>query len=349
MAKALTARGYDITIVTTDVMTHGKTKTNNWLSTDYGKVIYWREALHQLPFRLIWTAMQQIKKHDCIHLTSIFYPPSFILAFFAVWYNKPLIWSPRGELDVLALVYNSWKKRPLLYLIRQFLCKRVVFHSTSNDESRRIKAIMGLKARYCEIPNYMLIPKRMERKRKDRFILCVGRIHPKKALENLIAAIPLLTHQCQFIIAGDHNNEYGKKLQYQVNSLDLKNKIFFIGHIEDDDKEQHYANAYFSIMPSHTENFGNVVIESLAQGTPVIASKGSPWAMLESEKAGFWADNSPENLAKAIDQALSLSETEYIVYRENAYRLVLEKFDIEGNVGKWEKTYKSLINNRLSE
>ena len=39
------------------------------------------------------------------------------------------------------------------------------------------------------------------------------------------------------------------------------------------------------------KNFGNVVLEALAEGTPVVTSKGTPWQDLENEKAGFWVEN----------------------------------------------------------
>ena len=42
------------------------------------------------------------------------------------------------------------------------------------------------------------------------------------------------------------------------------------------------------VMPSHTENFGIVAVEAMAQGTPVIASKNTPWEIIEKRKAGFW-------------------------------------------------------------
>ena len=70
--------------------------------------------------------------------------------------------------------------------------------------------------------------------------------------------------------------------------------------MEGEEKYKLYANAYFSILVSHSENFGNVVIEALSQGTPVIASKGTPWEQL-AEKAGFWIDNDENSIACCID------------------------------------------------
>ena len=47
-------------------------------------------------------------------------------------------------------------------------------------------------------------------------------------------------------------------------------------------------------MPSHTENFGLVAAEALLQNHPVIASKNTPWEVLETEQAGFHIVNTPQ-------------------------------------------------------
>src|SRR5207249_1017724 len=56
------------------------------------------------------------------------------------------------------------------------------------------------------------------------------------------------------------------------------------------------------VVPSHTENFGNVVAEGLAHAVPVIVSTGTPWRRLEEVGCGLWVNNDPESLAKAIEQ-----------------------------------------------
>ena len=59
--------------------------------------------------------------------------------------------------------------------------------------------------------------------------------------------------------------------------------------------------------PAHTrnENFGMVVAEALAQGTPVISTKGAPWQGLETERCGWWIDHGPELMAATLREALT--------------------------------------------
>ncbi len=86
-------------------------------------------------------------------------------------------------------------------------------------------------------------------------------------------------------IAGDNDNTYGRSLKKQVEELNLIDRIKFIGQIEAHEKQVFLAGSYFNFMPSHTENFGLVVVESLAQGTPVVATIESPWSGFEVGKS----------------------------------------------------------------
>src|SRR5690606_12507995 len=140
-----------------------------------------------------------------------------------------------------------------------------------------------------------------------------------------------------------HHN-YKEELISLVNKLNLQNKIIFKGHLEGIDKEKIYAESYALILPSETENFGNVVVEALNQGTPVIASKGTPWQILEKYNAGLHVENDPENLSKAIDSILQLEKDKYQQMRINSYKLVDENFKVDSQIYKWIDVYKSLLN-----
>lgn len=350
MAKALVGLGIDVSIVTTNGGAEKMVEENRWLSTSYGKVIYHSSGSAQLPLRMITTAVRLIRHHDCIHLNSLFYPPSLIAGLISVVQKKAVIWSCRGNLDEQALIFGAWKKRPVLWFIKKFLSGPcVTFHGTSPEECAHIRKIIGSTVRIVEIPNFLELPVVLPHiGEKPPYLLYVGRIHPVKALDNLLSALALSKRflNADFVlkIAGDEANAHGMQLKKQAAELGLQHKIQFLGQIEAEAKQRLYAGAYFSILPSHTENFGNVVIESLAQGTPVIASRGTPWQILETEKAGFWTSNTPDELAAAIDRALNLSPDNYTGYREKSLALVKEHFDIKSNVHVWLNTYQAMLN-----
>lgn len=348
MTKALIKYGRIKVIVVTSNEGQDKIKIefNKWLETDYGNVIYNTERIHYLPLKLIFRALKNTLKADAIHLTSIFYPPSWITATWAILNNRKVIWSPRGELDPKALVYSPNQKRVVLWFINKMLAKKVTFHVTCHAEELYVKEQFGQGIQVVTLPNFMEVPELMNKKKTNTF-LYIGRIHPKKAIENLIKALKnskeFLGSNFLFKIAGNYNNDYGQELIKLVNELELTEKIQFLGHIDGPQKQELLASAYFSFMPSHTENFGNVVVEALAQKTPVVASTGTPWGILEKRKAGFWINNSVDNLTKIIDKILNLQESDYNSMSDAAYNLALDEFDISKNVDKWVKVYQKIL------
>ncbi len=350
IAKALVKEGVEVTIITTNSEVEGKVPVDQWLDTDYGRVIYHTSRSVLFPWRMMSFTLAAIPQCDVVHLTSLYYPSSIMSAVVARWYGKPVIWSPHGELYQYAMEFGSRTKKPVLWLIRRFLAKKVVFHSTSPAETERIKIVLDTQARIVEIPNYLELPDFVIPTHSIApYFLYIGRIHPIKAIENLITALSqssaFKNSGLNFILAGDYNNAYAEQLRQQITDLGLQQKVQFVGAIEGDAKQELYANAYFLILPSHTENFGNVVVESLAQGTPVIASMGTPWAILEEKQAGFWVDNQPMALTAALEKALHLSPEDYQQYRHRAMTLAHQSFDIHENVGQWIAAYQTLIAN----
>ena len=140
-------------------------------------------------------------------------------------------------------------------------------------------------------------------------------------------------------------NQYSSKLEFLLNNLNLSHKIEFLGLIKGNEKSHLYANAYFTFMPSHTENFGNVIIESLNQGTPCIASKGTPWSSLIDYNAGFWVNNDIKSLTLVIDKIIGLKIDDYQKMRKNSYSFVNKYFDAFNNIVNWENIYKNLYFN----
>jgi len=103
----------------------------------------------------------------------------------------------------------------------------------------------------------------------------------------------LLDKKLKLVIAGSarlpYEIVYEKQLKELVDNLNLQDSVTFLGHIQGDDKDKlDFASSFALVLPSQSENFGNVVLEALAQGTPVIASKNTPWESLEEYNSGYW-------------------------------------------------------------
>jgi glycosyltransferase involved in cell wall biosynthesis len=134
-------------------------------------------------------------------------------------------------------------------------------------------------------------------------LLYIGRLDPKKGIENLLVALAQpLGVEIELAIYGRGATDYEESLYRLVEELDLGELVHFCGLVDGAEKTRAFFETDFCVLPSFTENFGMVVAEALAHGVPVIASRSTPWAALEAHGCGLWVDNSPESLRAAILQ-----------------------------------------------
>ncbi len=343
-AKALIRKNIDVTLVSTNADIP-PSMCDQWLDTNYGKVRYATTRSRLFPIRLIWHAILKLPKVEIVHLTALFTPLSSIIAFFSILFGKKIVWSIRGELSETALGSKSLTKRVMLWCIKR-MRSRVIFHVTSNEEWHLAKKTFGEKQRLVQVPNLLELPIKISSV-TENYLLYLGRVHSIKALENFIEAASLsetfLKSDFRIKIVGNADNDYGIFLKEVAKKLNIFDKIDFVGKLTGIEKEKVLAAAKYLILPSHSENFGNVVVEALAQGTPVIASTGTPWQVLETTKSGFWTSNQPEKMAETIEKALNLSAEHYDLSRKNAYELVKSKYDVAENIGLWIEAYKKIV------
>ncbi len=186
----------------------------------------------------------------------------------------------------------------------------MVLHVTSEAEAEQsLKRFPKLRA--VVIRNGVEIPQNLRRSASNGKVrlLYLGRLHPIKGLETLLGACGIvegLSMDWHLYIAGTGTPSYVDFLKLKVQDLGLSKRVEFVGEVFEEKKEALFAQSDVVLVPSHTENFGIVVAESLAHGVPVIASKGTPWIGLETNRCGLWVDNDPESLATAIRKICTL-------------------------------------------
>lgn len=350
-AKALTQAGHRVTVVATSHALPPDIPLEQWLSMDCGRVIYTKNPHFYFPIKHVWYGWKAIRNADIVHVNSLFYPASVGWVLLSRLAKKPVVWSPHGELSPVALGFRPRLKQVLLKLFRR-LSALIWFQATCKAEAAYVRHHFGPHTHVGEIRNLMELPVTIAPTRPDstapRYLLFIGRLHPIKAIDQLIEALSASTlfrnSTINLLIVGPvSDKQYAQQLHQQVQTLNLAAKISFREAVHGNEKEQMYANAFLTILPSHSENFGNVVIESLAQGTPVIASTGTPWQLLETERAGSWVNNDPDSIRAAIETYLSMPENVYQPYRKRAAALARRDYDVVANVGLWEHFYKQVM------
>jgi len=244
------------------------------------------------------------------------------------------------------LTRSARKKAAVINLVKKIeKNQNVTFHTTCKEETAYVKAAIGGHVKTLQIPNYMELPSQVFKTRERKFLF-LGRIDKKKGLENLLEAIS----QCDSFrqngfhldIAGDANNRYGQSLKDLCERLGLSDIVHFLGQVEGETKEELLASSHCLVMPSHTENFGIVVSEGLAQGTPAIASKGTPWSILPQEGIGWWTENDPNSLQQCIEKAMALTPAAFEEMSKNAVAIARREFDIHARISEWTKAYSKI-------
>ncbi|WP_080054435.1 glycosyltransferase [Spirosoma aerolatum] len=347
LAKALKQAGHDVTVVATSQALQS-VPTNTWVTLDCGRVIYTQNPHAYLPIKHIWYGWQAIQNANIVHVNSFFYPASVVWVLMCRIRNKPVIWTPHGELNPAVLAIKPFRKWLILLLVK-LARPKFCFHAASAPEAAYIRQHFGADAVVHIIRNRLEIPALLMPESVDTpYLLFIGRLHPVKAIDRLLKAVstsPLfLEGNFRLLIAGpEAHRAYVRTLKQLVVTLGLSAKVSFIGFVSGAQKQQLYASALLTILPSHTESFGNVVIESLAQGTPVIASINTPWQLLETERVGAWISNNPDPLRRAIERYLVMSSDEYQGYRKRAVEIAQRTFSISDSIDEWSQVYDQQI------
>lgn len=240
---------------------------------------------------------------DVIHLTGVYSSPTLPTLGLARATGKPVVWSPRGALQRWSgsrRIVGKWMWDRACTLLANRA--RTVLHVTAAEEERESTArLAGMRA--VIIPNGVRmpddLPARSWRPRAVTRLAYLGRLDPKKGIENLLRATAMLPG-CSLSIYGSGDPAYVQQLMDETRALNLRDRVSFRGAVARTEKERALVEADLLVVPSHTENFAMVVAEGLAHGTPVVASTGTPWKEIEARKVGRWVDNDPATLARAI-------------------------------------------------
>lgn len=142
---------------------------------------------------------------------------------------------------------------------------------------------------------------------EEKLLLYVGRLEPQKGIERLLAAISHLKHLRKIKLAviggdGQHEPEFQRLLQLSE-KLDVRDKVFFAGRVEQQNLPTYYSAADLLVVPSHHESFGLVALEALACGTPVVASDVGAMRsiIIENETGCVVSQADPPGLADKIE------------------------------------------------
>ena len=281
-------------------------------------------------------------KPDIIHAHSLF--NGGLLAYFlSEKYNIPFVITEHS---------TAFSRKLLSY--KQLDDARIAVQSASAciAVSNEFKTLLNeqLKTdKWDYIPNIVsnsfLKSKFVDKKNNNktyRFInICL--LEPKKKVDLLIRAFHILSEQIDDIeleIGGD-----GPEFNYLINlakELNLLNKIKFHGKLTRLDVLEKVSEADAFVLSSEFETFGVVLVEALALGKPVIATKcGGPESIVISDVGYLVEKNSSEALAEAMLKMHANRDA----FKPNSIRSYCrQEFSEESVISRLTYTYNQVLN-----
>ena len=315
LAVALVGQGHEVTVYTTSL--DGERDSDVPLGTpvdmDGVQVLYFRvPALRRLAWcpALAQTLRKAIHGFDVVHLHSVFLWPTYAAARIARRAGVPYLIAPRGMLmrDAVRrksrLVKSAW----IRLVERRSIAGASGLHVTAEIEAAEVRAMgFTVPAIFC-VPNGVSWTANHTSPADGPcadlprpYALFLSRINRKKGLDRLIRAWPEV-RDLSLVIAGNDDENCLGELRSLAATQGVTARIHFTGQVSDADKWAVYAGAEMFILPSYSENFGNVVAEAMAMRCPVVVTPEVGIAPLVREAgAGVVTPGDPQLLAQAIN------------------------------------------------
>jgi glycosyltransferase involved in cell wall biosynthesis len=317
LCKAQVQAGATVHVVTTSVDGPQDSKVEHGVAVNMDGVLihYFRSRwLRRLYFS--WSLRNflksQIQQYDIVHLHSIFLYPTNIAARMAKRFGVPYVLAPRGML-VRELISrkSAFVKRSWLRLVERFTLRHAAaIHVTSDLELYQARELGAQLNAPKVLPNgvFELSPEPLVASKKvagwlegaDYFIF-LGRLNWSKGLDVLLGAFAAARTSMRLLIVGGDHEGYGEKLRDLCAQLAVKDSVIFTGEIHGDDKWILLQHARALVLPSISENFGNVALEAMVVGRPVVLSEGVGLAdIVFQEQCGLLYSGAEEGLAKVL-------------------------------------------------
>jgi len=249
---------------------------------------------------------KRVDAYDVIHIHAVFSHTSVAAARAARKSDRPYILRPLGALSPFSLRKSPLRKRLFLSLgMRGLIGGAAAIHCTSREEESHVRGTFEVRRTFVLGNGVDDAIFRLPADGRDRAIIFLGRLDPKKNIPMLIHAFnrAALTGW-RLIVAGDGEPAYRDTLHRLARSVDAD--IDFTGWLTGERKRALLASGAVFCLPSSDENFGVAAADAMAAAIPVIVTPQVSLARTVAETDAGWTTSADEeHLASVLREAAS--------------------------------------------
>jgi glycosyltransferase involved in cell wall biosynthesis len=252
-----------------------------------------------------------LERADVCHIHGVWNVPEWWASHLARAARVPYVVSPRGMLQPQAMQRGRGRKAVAYSLLeRRNLSRAALLHATSDQEAHAIERLrLGVKI--AVVPNGVDLCAAQQAAKGYRarlgiphdalVIVSLGRMHRIKRLDLIADAFADLraTHSsAHLVLAGP--DEHGLLPDLMRRLAAHTAAVHAPGEVRGGEKWELLRDADVMVQASDSESFGVAVVESLAAGVPVVATRTTPWRDLENRVCGFWVEQNVPAIAGAL-------------------------------------------------
>ena len=299
---------------------------------------------------------------DIMHISGMWLHPTYAASRIARANNTPYVLRPAGGLEPWGLKSSRLKRlKKTVYLNlvgKSMMQGAACLHACSVQEAEHFRQV-GYRGPITVIPNGVDISEFTSGDRseaeaywpdlKERpVVLFMSRLSREKGLDQLIPAWADLVKSAPYkdtmlVIAGPDDRGYRKVIERMIDRYNVGSQVCMTGMVQGRRKLALLRRADIFILPSYSENFGIVVVEALACGTPVITTTGTPWEQLQEVDAGRWVLPREAELARALRELLNMSQSERVAMGQRGQNLIQENYAWDRIVIKFLTVYDCIL------
>ena len=304
------------------------------------------------PFSGVWKKavvdLLDSVRPDIVHVNCCWTPDCAMIQRLAQKRGYKVVLTPHGMLEPWIIKRHYWtRKVPALWLYQKAAVQRADCVQATAESERDNLLKLGYNSN-IKVVRLGIDAESIEMKRswkKSRQILFLSRVHVKKGINFLVEAADVLRNELKgykILVAGEGDADYVEAMKRMICDRGLQDIVKLIGGVYGDEKWRLFQTSDFFVLPTHSENFGLAIAESLASGTPVITTVGTPWSDLNSSEAGAWIEIGTEPLVETLRKFLSLSEDELETMGRNGRKLIETKYSAHVMAEQMMEVYKSV-------